>query len=112
MLSVSQIIINPIVGGHGREALERQRNWGGRVGGAPSNRLDTQIDRRKNTEIKIHVGLRLDGRRSIILHSTTNQEHADVAKNGTEGGGTGGGVPGQHNTIYLGAIVIRMNRNN
>ena len=84
----------------------------GAWGGAPSNRLDTQIDRRKNTEIKIHVGLRLDGRRSIILHSTTNQEHADVAKNGTEGGGTGGGVPGQHNTIYLGAIVIRMNRNN
>ena len=60
----------------------------------------------------IKYTLALDGRRSIILYTTTNQKHAETANEGTDRSWDRGGAQGQHNIIILGTIMIRMNRNN
>jgi len=64
------------------------------------------------TMTAIKYTLALDGRRSIILYTTTNQKPAEMANEGTDRSWDRGGAQGQHNIIVLGTIMIRMNRNN
>ena len=53
----------------------------------------------------IKYTLALDGRRSIILYTTTNQKHAETANEGTNRRWDWGGAWGVWNTIVSGAIV-------
>jgi hypothetical protein len=60
----------------GRGDARVEARGGGAHGGMPSHRLDRQIDRRKYTKNKIHIGLRW-----LIksLYATTNQKHVETA---------------------------------
>jgi hypothetical protein len=58
----------------------------------------------KMTTIK--YTLALDGCRSVISYTTTNQKHAKTANNGTDRRWDCGGARGRWNTIVLGEIGI------
>ena len=58
----------------------------------------------KYTTIK--YTLAVDGCRSVISHTTTNQKHAKTANDGTDRRWDRGGAWGRWNTIISGEIVI------
>ena len=88
----------------GRFPIEEVRpGWSAWLGIIPSFGLMMRQKNGNNYSI-----VALDGRRSIILYTTTNQTHAERVNEGMERRWDRGGARGQHNTIIWGVIVIRI----
>ena len=64
-----------------------------------------ELNEGKMTTIK-YTTLALDGCRSVISYTTTNQKHVKPANNGTDRRWDRGVVRGRWNTIVSGEIVI------
>ena len=85
--------------------LELRRVGGGAHRGTPSHRFGRQIDRQKTYNIKYTAAL--NGRRSMIIDTTTNQKLAASTEGSMEGRYDEREAQGKHNSVVLGALVVK-----
>ena len=93
------------VSGHGRRDVgeEARRGWNVWEGGIQSLETTNLLQKKSNKKYTVTLG----GRRSMNLHTTTNQKQAPIMEESKDRRGDHRGSAGGYKSIILGAIAVK-----